>query len=119
MFIVGLLAVWAIGRMVLRLRSDGFPADNVRRVRRMSVIAAVVGVLCWLQPLAQQFVGEGPGNISRLWDAARRPSPTLGFNVGTRLMAEVVTVPPWWFRPSFHDFLQTAARRRRRSRLRS
>jgi hypothetical protein len=104
-FIVGMLAVWAIVCMGLRLRAAGFPADELRRVRRMSAIAVIVGVLCWLQPLAQQFVGEGPGNIGRLWKAGRQPSPTLGFNLGTRIMAEVVTIPPWWFRPSFHNFL--------------
>src|SRR5205085_11115095 len=82
-------------------------ARSVERVRRAGAIALVVGAVCWLQPVLQQFVGDAPGNITRLWRAGRHPTPTIGFNLGVRLTADVVTMPPGSPGPSFHDFLAT------------
>ena len=106
-FIVGMLAAWAVVCVWLRLRAAGYPAEAVPpRVRRAGVVALIVGVLCWLQPVLQQFVGEGPGNISRAL-GVRRPPAVTDDRVQRRHPPDgpVVTLPPWWFRPSFRNFL--------------
>jgi hypothetical protein len=59
--------------------------------------------LCWIQPLIEQFTADGRGNITRLIDSARSPTETIGFDFGTRVVATVVSLPPWWFRPSMKD----------------
>jgi hypothetical protein len=104
-FLMGFLAAWAVACIVLRLRASHWDREQLHRVRKVGLIALVVGVLCWLQPVYQQFFGDGPGNFSQLWKAVRAPAKTFGPNTGTRLMADVVSLPPFWFRPSYHDFL--------------
>jgi len=106
-FLMGFLGLWAIVCVALRLHASGYAADYVKRVRKLGLISLAVLLLCWLQPVYQQFFGEGPGNLTQLWRAARAPAKAFGPNIGTRLMADVVSIPPFWFRPSFHDFLAT------------
>jgi hypothetical protein len=104
-FLIGFLAVWAVVCVVLRLRASHWDPEQLRRVRKIGLISVLVGALCWVQPIYQQFFGSGPGNFGQLWKAARAPAKTFGPNIGTRLMADVVSLPPFWFRPSYHDFL--------------
>lgn len=59
--------------------------------------------VCWIQPVIEQFTADGRGNITRLLDSARSPTDTIGFGFGTRVVATVVSLPPWWFRPSMND----------------
>ena len=104
-FLVAFIAVWAVLCIVLRLHASHYDREQVRRVRTTGLVALAVGLVCWIQPIYQQFFGDGPGNFTQLWRAVRSPTKTYGPNTGTRLMADVVSLPPFWFRPSFHDFL--------------
>jgi hypothetical protein len=105
-YIILILCGWAVACMLLRLHAQHYERAAVRRVRNMSLIALVVGVVCWFQPVYQQFFGDSPGNISQLWKALQAPSKSFGVRTGTRVVADVVSLPPFWFRPSFHDFLE-------------
>jgi hypothetical protein len=60
-------------------------------------------VVCWIQPLIEQFTADDRGNITRLVDSARSPTETIGFGFGARVVATVASLPPWWFRPSMND----------------
>jgi hypothetical protein len=106
--LVPALAVWAIVGLVLELRRrrqnepGAWPALR-RRTQVFGVTAAVVFLVCWAQPVWEQFTGDGKGNLSRLVDSSRDPADPIGFELGTRVVASVVSLPPFWFRPTFHD----------------
>ena len=68
---------------------------------RAVVIAAVVGVLCWAQPVADQVIGEG--NLGALAGGLGVEQETVGAGLGARVVAEVLATPPWWLRPSFAE----------------
>ena len=87
---------------------DGWPALR-RRSRRALTAVGVVVALAWVQPLVEQFTSSGTGNLTRLARAARAAHvPTVGFHLGTKLVAAVVSLPPLWFRPSVeHTFAAT------------
>jgi hypothetical protein len=105
--LVPLLGVWGIVGMALVLRGirrrDPSSWPGLRgRVIRSGAIAAAVFVVCWLQPLIEQFTADGDGNLTRLIRHARDPNvKTVGFDFGIRAVASVVSLPPWWVRPSF------------------
>jgi hypothetical protein len=107
--LVPLLGTWGIFALVLTLRREhrqqpqAWPARRRRSLRR-GAIAVVVLVACWLQPLIEQFTSDGSGNITRLVESARgSEAQTIGFGLGTRVVATVVSVPPWWFPPSMKE----------------
>ena len=106
--LVPALGVWAVVGLVRELRrlhrDDGsaWPALR-RRVQGFGIVAGVVVVACWAQPLWEQFTGDGKGNLSRLADSTRDPADAIGFSAGTRIVASVVSLPPFWLRPTFHD----------------
>jgi hypothetical protein len=107
--LVPLLGVWAVVGVSLVLRGDrrrdpsSWAALRGRAIRS-GVIAAAVFVVCWLQPLIEQFTADGDGNMTRLVRHARDPKvKTVGFDFGIRAVASVVSLPPWWLRPSFED----------------
>jgi hypothetical protein len=86
------------GRSGVDPRGDGTRRD----LRRSLAWTAGVAVLCWIQPVAEQLVGPGEGNLTRLGRGLRQPptgSVDLGRSLGT--FAKVVALPPWWGRPSF------------------
>ncbi|CAN5617878.1 hypothetical protein BH10ACT1_BH10ACT1_35780 [soil metagenome] len=108
-----ILAAWAAVGLALHLRRERRedpPAWTSRRtrIRRTALVTGGVLGLCWAQSVWQQFTSPGDGNLTNLvrslGDATGDP---LGFGVGTRLVASVVALPPWWARPSFADFLLT------------
>ena len=76
--------------------------DRRRRARRYTAVGGAVLAVCWIQPLIEQFTGDGRGNITRLLDSARSPTDTIGFGFGTQVVATVVSLPPWWF-PAVHE----------------
>jgi len=63
----------------------------------------VVLLLCWAKPLSLQFFGDGPGNLSELVASSSDSGTTVGPRLGTRLTARILTEPPFFLRPSFHD----------------
>jgi hypothetical protein len=106
--LVPLLGAWGIFGLVLALRRERRQApdagpDRRRSVFRSTAAGGAVLVVCWIQPLIEQFTADGRGNITRLLDSARSPTETIGFGFGTRVVATVVSLPPWWFRPSMND----------------
>lgn len=107
--LVPLLGVWAIVGVAFVLRAakrrdpSSWPALR-GRVIRIGMITAAVSVVCWLQPLIEQFTGDGDGNLTRLVRHARDSNvKTVGVRFGTRAVASVVSLPPWWLRPSFEN----------------
>lgn len=86
------LVVWGLGWLVWRHR---------RRVVPAVVTAAVVGIACWVQPIADQVTGEG--NLGALAGGFGVEQETVGGGLGLRVVAEVVAAPPWWARPSFAE----------------
>jgi hypothetical protein len=72
----------------------------------MGAVTVAVTVAAWTQTLIQQFTGTDSGNLSRLVRTARNSQvPSVGYRLGARLAASVLSLPPWWFRPSVqHTF---------------
>ena len=106
------LMVWGVGALawsVWRLRGDdpdGW-SDLRRRVRRISFISLGVFLVCWSLPLIEEVQHRGHGNLSLLLTNASHSKQTIGFGLGTRVVASIVSLPPWWLRPSFADALTT------------
>jgi hypothetical protein len=107
--LVPLLGAWGVVALVLALRRErrDQPGEWPARRRRsllLGAVAAVVFVVCWLQPLIEQFTGDGDGNLTRLANSVRgSTAETIGFGLGTKVVATVVALPPWWFRPSMKE----------------
>src|SRR5215211_7903852 len=107
--LVPLLGAWGIVGLLVCLRAErshdaGSWPERRTRSLRFGGAAALVVVVCWLQPLIEQFTSDGSGNLTRLADSARNgDADTIGFGFGARVVATVVSVPPWWFRPSLRE----------------
>jgi hypothetical protein len=107
-FLVAGLGAWAVLGLVLELRRrrredpGAFPGLRRRAVWAVAA-ASLVFAACWAQPLVEQFTGDGKGNLSRLAEGTGDPAETIGYDLGARVVATVVTLPPWWFRSSFGD----------------
>ncbi len=77
--------------------------------RRPLTWSIVVIVILWAQPLVEQFFGAGRGNLTRLVIAGTggegdAPESVLaGFRVGTRILAAVLSLPPFWGRPGYDE----------------
>jgi len=107
--LVPLLGAWGIVGLVIGLRGQrrrerhAWPARRARALRAAAAGGVVLAV-CWIQPLIEEFTSDGPGNLTRLVDSARSSKAgTIGLGFGTRVVATVVSLPPWWFRPSLKD----------------
>jgi hypothetical protein len=65
--------------------------------------ALAAGVVCWVQPLGEQFGGKGPGNLGSLitssGDDAVHPSVALAL----RAVGEVVALPPAWLPTTYQE----------------
>ena len=91
--LVPLLASVGVVGLALALRREG------TAVRRPIIAAAVVGLLCWAQPVIDQLTGEG--NLLTLATNAASGDDKIGPALGTQLVAWVLSVPPFWARSSF------------------
>jgi hypothetical protein len=85
------LCLWGVVWLVHR--------HGLRPTARIAVIAAVVGLVCWAQPLADQLTGEG--NLGTLAGGLGTEQETVGGSLGVRLAADVLVTPPAWARDSF------------------
>ena len=89
-------------------------AARLAHLRRWSlvrplIVAVVVLAVCWAQPVIDQLSGEG--NLAAL---ARGlvdggDAEDVGIDRGARITADVVAIPPWWARPSFHEGMRYPA----------
>lgn len=71
--------------------------------------SVAVGLLCWAPALVEQVSGEGEGNLSRLQRSLGESTTTLDVGTAVRSVARVVSLPPWWARPSYsHAFVPGA-----------
>lgn len=106
------LGAWGVAGLVVALRRsragdpDGWAARR-RSLRRALVISAVVVALCWLQPVVENVTAAGQGNLSRLTGNMTSAEEKVGVSLGTRVVADVVVMPPAWVRPSFEHSLDT------------
>jgi len=106
--LVPTLAIWALVGLALILRrarrddAAGWPRRR-ERAQQAVLLSLAVGAVCWIQPLLDQITGQG--NLGELLGNASPPKRTIGYGYGTRLMASVVALPPFWFRPSMNRTL--------------
>jgi hypothetical protein len=75
--------------------------------RRLWAITGAVAIVCWLQPLYEQFAGRGEGNLQRLATNAGGGELTVGAGTATKIVAAVVALPPWWTRFGFDDSVRS------------
>jgi hypothetical protein len=99
-FLVSALFTWGIARLIVdlarRRRRDPGRWPALRKdVWRAAAIAALVLVLCWAQPVIEQFTSDGDGNMVLLARNLDASEATLGYGRATRLVADVVALPPW------------------------
>jgi hypothetical protein len=102
---LGALAVVAAAARLWRSRRvdpDGWPALR-RRTSRYVVVAALVAVVCWAQPVIEQIFGEGRGNLGRLASSVGNTGARVGFSDAPRYVATLLALPPWWGRPSVSE----------------
>jgi hypothetical protein len=107
--LVPALLAWAVAGLLLEVRrraraptgaAEALPA---RRVLTAVGVSALVGAVRWLQPLIEQFTGEGEGNLSRMVRSMAEATATLAPLDAVRTVATVVAVPPFLARPSFAE----------------
>jgi hypothetical protein len=108
--LVPALGAWGVLGLVLELRrrrrrDPGSWPGLRRRARRAAAVAGLVLAVGWAQPLVEQFTSDGTGNLTRLAESPTSSAPTIGYDLGTRMFASVVSLPPWWARPSFGETL--------------
>lgn len=75
------------------------PVVNWQRGRSILMASGVL-LVCWAQPLWEQFTSDGRGNLSRMVAAASETRSPVGFQFGLRILADVLS-PASWFRPQF------------------
>ncbi|MDQ3738735.1 MAG: hypothetical protein M3337_06160, partial [Actinomycetota bacterium] len=75
------------------------PVPSEKRTRSV-LLASGVLMVCWAQPLWEQFTSDGRGNISRTIAAGSGTDAPVGFEFGLRILADVL-LPTSWFRPEF------------------
>jgi hypothetical protein len=106
--LVPVLALWGVAALAWDTRRrrgkdpDGWPALR-RRVMRTSVVSAVVFLVLWSPPLVEEVAHGRNGNLSLLLSTVGKAKQTIGWGFGSRLVASILSLPPWWLRPSFGD----------------
>lgn len=109
--LVPILAVWGLIGLTLALRDrrradpDSWPAVRHRTVW-VGAIAAGVFVLCWVQPVIEQFTSKGEGNLTLVSRGIGEISSTIGAEHGLRLYAGATArwLQPWSLRAGDASF---------------
>ncbi len=110
-YLVPALGIVGVLGLAWRLRTRVQRGEEAREHlrRRLAVVGAVtVAVLavCWAQPVVDQIARRG--NLLHLLDASRASGPTLGSGRAMRVVASVVSLPPFFLRDSFSSTLAAA-----------
>lgn len=106
--LVPVLALWGAGALAWTVRRrrrddpDDWP-DLRRRVRRIVGVSGGVLLVCWSLPLIEEIRHGRDGNLSLLLSTVGKAKQTVGWGFGARMVASIVSLPPWWMRPSFGD----------------
>jgi hypothetical protein len=104
----GLGVAIAFLRRERRRTPSDWPAAR-RRVRRVGLVSLVVLLLCWAQPLVEQFTADD-GNLGRVATSAGRGEGfRIGVDRGLGVLSKVLALPPWWGGSSFADALKEEA----------
>ena len=98
--VVGTLVLAVAGLMVSRHLHR-----SARRMRWWVLATAVVLLVCWSAPLAEQ-VTHRPGNLVLVARAAGADRRILGRHAGWHATARMVGVVPWWLRDPRPPFLR-------------
>jgi hypothetical protein len=106
--LVPVLGLYAVVRLVVRLRTEAVSEGERRSLSRVLMWSTIVGLVCWAQPLAEQLT-EPKGNLGRLLGNVGGADDTLGLADGASVLTSVLAEPPFWGRPSFRDTLAPAA----------
>ena len=93
-------AAVAVVRLWRQRGGDSWPAARASALR-WGAVALVVGLLCWAQPLVDQAVGPGEGNLLALARASRVQLPQPSAAGVVRAYGGTVALPPFWLPPSF------------------
>ncbi|MFP5321241.1 MAG: hypothetical protein ACLGIC_05260 [Acidimicrobiia bacterium] len=93
--------VWAVVA-VRRRPTDGTDVRSARtELRRAMLVAVLVGLALWAQPLWEQ-VARG-GNLVEVATSAGGGDDVVGAEAGVRIAGSVVGEPTGWLRPGFDD----------------
>lgn len=91
--------VWGGVGLRRRLRDPLESRGARRRVRRSVLVALVVGLACWAQPLYEQVARDG--NLEAIATHAGGGDVLVGPESGVRVVGSVVGDPSGWLRSSF------------------
>lgn len=105
-YILTILGLTVVVAIVVDLEPPRLPAVGRGLRSRAALWSYGLFAVAWLQPLIEQFFGEGRGNLSRLATNASGGDATVGFRNAVKLAGAVFTVPPWWTRWAFADTIQ-------------
>ncbi|HET6774967.1 MAG TPA: hypothetical protein VFH36_16750 [Acidimicrobiales bacterium] len=96
--LVPVLAIYALVGLVQRGRRD-----ELASWRRIGWVTVAVAVVLWIQPLVEQVAGTGEGNMSRIVRGLGEGTMTLNWRSSLQVVAKVLSLPPWWARPSYAE----------------
>ena len=111
-YIVGVIVAASVAILAIHLRrlerqgGDEWVSQRAALLRA-GIWTAVVAALAWLQPIVDQFAGVG--NLGDLLANRGADESRVGLELGTRLVASVVAIPPWWTRPGFSSTIRATA----------
>jgi hypothetical protein len=95
--VAALFAVGAAGLVWRAVKGSERSAD-----RRTLLMAAVVGLVCWLAPLVQQLTGS-PGNLGEIARFALNGTESVnGWSAGAREVGQALSLPPIWVTGNIH-----------------
>jgi hypothetical protein len=107
-YIVSLMLIGVVTVITAQIPARRRQALYAARRSRPLMISATIFLILWTQPLIEQLFGEGEGNISRLANAADGADFVVGAKNAIRLVASIVSLPPWWSRSGFADTIEPA-----------
>jgi hypothetical protein len=101
------LVAFGLGSFTVRVvhcaRADG-SMSVLDRLWRPALWSVGVFVILWSQPLAEQLIHGGDGNIARLWRGTGSVEPSLGWRHGTEHFASISGPLGRWTRRSLDDY---------------